>query len=253
MDKEYKRDLLRKFSPYTEVDKLSDEEVDKLYKVWKENFLAWSREFTSCSPVGFSTARPIYHKSTYQREMELISGLPRIPGNNERIHFPNTPEVQKILKDMSNMCCNCRRKLNRELSDEDDAFDSIVLGLYLSSRTRPKPEPLTEQQLEKLSEQMDEKSKHLGERSKEEVREMCRHEIKKCLIELKNLHNTGFLPDSVYKDGMDRLRRWAERNNIEDFENLPYQETEDYIEKDNKKLVDTLSGIFKEAGLRFGD
>ena len=100
---------------------------------------------------------------------------------------------------------------------------------------------------------MAEKSKHLGERSKEEVREMCRHEIKKRLIELKNLHNTGFLPDSVYKDGMDRLRRWAERNNIEDFENLPYQETEDYIEKDNKKLVDTLSGIFKEAGFRFGD
>lgn len=254
MDKEYKRDLLRKFSLYTEVDKLSDEEVDKLYKVWKENLLALSREFPSCSPVGFSTAKPIYYKSTYQREMELISGLPRIPHNNERIHYPKVPEVHKMLEDMSNMCCNCRRKLNRELSDEDDAFDSIVLGLYLSSRTRPKPEPVTEQQLEKFSEQMNEMSENYGKRPIEEVREIYRHQIKESLLILNSLLWYGNISESDYQQGKDRLKKLADEYNIEDFENLPTQQTVDILELERQKegdnLAELFSNILNDAGLR---
>lgn len=247
MDKDYKRDLLRKVYSYMEVDKLSDEEVDELYKNWKENFLQWSRECLLRPPVGFSIANPVFYKTIYQREMELISGLLRIPHKNERIHFPNTPEVQKILKDMSNICCNCRRKLNRESSDENDALDSIAMSLFLSSRTRPESQPLTEEKLQKFSEQMDEMSAHYGERHVEEVRERYRHHIKQSLISLNNLHNVGFLSDSIYKKGKESLRELAEKYKIEDFENLPYQETEDYIEKDNKKLADSLSDIIKEA------
>lgn len=253
MNKEYKRDLLRKFSPHTEINNLSDEEVDKLYKVWKENFLAWSREFTSSPTVGFSTAKPAYYKSSYQREIELISGLPRIPGNNGRIHFPSTPEVKKALKDMSNMCCNCRRKLNRELSDEDDAFDCIVLGLYLSSRTRPKPEPVTEQQLGIFSEQMDEMSENYGKRPIEEVREMCRGHIRRSLIGLNNLYNNGVLLDSDYQQAKERLKKVADEYNIDNFENLPYiEETQDLIQKENEekteRLAEILNGCLEEHG-----
>ena len=247
MDKDYKRDLLRKVYSYMEVDKLSDEEVDELYKNWKENFLEWHRECLLRPPVGFLTANPVFYKTTYQREMELISGLYRTPQKNERIHFPNTPEVQKILKDMSNVCCNCRRKLNRESSDEDDVLDSMAMSLFLSSKTRPESHTLTEQQLEKFSEQMDEMSAHYGERPAEEVRERYRHHIKQGLISLNDLHNVGFLSDSMYQKGKEELKELAEKYKIEDFENLPYQETEDYIEKDNKKLVDSLSDIIKEA------
>nr|DAZ81116.1 MAG TPA: hypothetical protein [Caudoviricetes sp.] len=248
MNKEYKRDLLRKFSPHTEINKLSDEEVDKLYKVWKENFLAWSREFTSSPTVVFSTAKPAYYKSSYQREMELISGLPRIPHNNERIHYPKVPEVQKMLEDMSNMCCNCRRKLNRELSDENDAFDSIVLGLYLSPRTRPKPEPLTEEQLEKFSEQMDEMSEKCGKRPIEEVRGMYRGHIRRSLIGLNNLYNNGVLSDSDYQQAKERLKKVADEYNVDNFENLPYiEETQDLIQKENEEKTERLAEILNDC------
>lgn len=75
-----------------------------------------------------------------------------------------------------------------EFSDENDAFDAIVLGLYLSSRTRSKPEVLTVQQLEKFSEQMDEMSEKCGKRPIEEVREMYRNHIRRSLIGLNNLY-----------------------------------------------------------------
>lgn len=248
MNKEYKRDLLRKFSPHTEINKLSDEEVDKLYKVWKENFLAWSREFTSSPTVGFSTAKPACYKNSYQREMELISGLPRISHNNERIHYPKVPEVQKMLEDMSNMCCNCRRKLNRELSDENDAFDSVVLGLYPSSRTRPKLEPLTEEQLEKFSEQMDEMSEKSGKRPIEEVREMYRGHIRRGLIGLNNLYNNGVLSDSDYQQAKERLKKVADEYNIDNFENLPYiEETQDLIQKENEEKTERLAEILNDC------
>lgn len=248
MNKEYKRDLLRKFSPSTEVDKLSDEEVDKLYKVWKENFLAWSRGFTSSPTVGFSTAKPAYYKNSYQREMELISGLPRSPHNNERIHYPKVPEVQKMLEDMSNTCCNCRRKLNRELSDEDDVYDSIILGLYLSSRTRPKQEPVTEQQLEKFSEQMNEMSENYGKRPIEEVREMYRGHIRRSLIGLNNLYNNGVLSDSDYQQAKERLKKVADEYNVDNFENLPYiEETQDLIQKENEEKTERLAEILNDC------
>lgn len=143
--------------------------------------------------------------------------------------------VQKKLKDMSNMCCNCKRKLNRELWDEDDAFDSIVLGLYLSSRTRLKPETLTEQQLEKFLEQMNEMSENYGKRQIEEIREIYRHKIKKDLILINSWHDLGLISDGEHQHLKDRLKILAERHNIKDFENLPYQETVDILELERQK------------------
>ena len=161
--------------------------------------------------------------------------------------------VQKKLKDMSNMCCNCRRKLNRELSDEDDAFDSIVLGLYLSSRTRPKPETLTEQQLEKFLEQMDEMSENYGKRQIEEIREIYRHKIKKDLILINSRHDLGLISDGEHQHLKDRLKILAERYNIKDFENLPYQETVDILELERQKQELRLAELFNKVREEHGE
>lgn len=157
-------------------------------------------------------------------------------------------KVQKKLKNMPNMCFNCRRKLNRELSDEDDAFDSIVLGLYLSSRTRPKQEPVTEQQLEKILEQMGEMSENYGKRPIEEVREMYRGHIRRSLIGLNNLYNNGVLSDSDYQQAKERLKKVADEYNVDNFENLPYiEETQDLIQKENEEKTERLAEILNDC------
>ena len=140
-----------------------------------------------------------------------------------------------------------------KLSDEDDAFDSIVLGLYLSSRTRPKPAPLTEQQLEKFSEQMDEMSENCGKRPIEEVREIYRHKIKKDLLLIHSWHDLGLISDAKYQLLKDRLKIEAERYNIEDFENLPYQETVDILELERQKQELRLAELFNKVREEHGE
>lgn len=135
-----------------------------------------------------------------------------------------------------------------EFSDENDAFDSIVLGLYLSSRTRPKPEAVTEQQLEKFSEQMDEMSEKCGKRPIEEVREMYRGHIRRSLIGLNNLYNNGVLSDSDYQQAKERLKKVADEYNIDNFENLPYiEETQDLIQKENEEKTERLAEILNDC------
>jgi hypothetical protein len=135
-----------------------------------------------------------------------------------------------------------------EFSDENDAFDSIVLGLYLSSRTRPKPEQVTEQQLEKFSEQMNEMSEKYGKRPIEEVREMYRGHIRRILIGLNNLYNNGVLSDSDYQQAKERLKKVADEYNIDNFENLPYiEETQDLIQKENEEKTERLAEILNDC------
>lgn len=140
-----------------------------------------------------------------------------------------------------------------EFSDENDAFDSIVLGLYLSSRTRPKPEVLTVQQLEKFSEQMDEMSEKCGKRPIEEIREITRQQIKKNLIMINSMHMAGYISDAKYQQLKDRLKIEAERYNIEDFENLPYQETVDILELERQKQELRLAELFNKVREEHGE
>jgi len=135
-----------------------------------------------------------------------------------------------------------------EFSDEDDVYDSIILGLYLSSRTRPKPEPLTEEQLEKFSEQMDEMSEKCGKRPIEEVRDMYRGHIRRSLIGLNNLYNNGVLSDSDYQQAKERLKKVADEYNVDNFENLPYiEETQDLIQKENEEKTERLAKILNDC------
>lgn len=135
-----------------------------------------------------------------------------------------------------------------EFSDENDAFDSIVLGLYLSSRTESKPESVTEQQLLKISEQMDEMSEKCGKRPIEEVREMYRGHIRRNLIGLNNLYNNGVLSDSDYQQAKERLKKVADEYNVDNFENLPYiEETQDLIQKENEEKTERLAEILNDC------
>lgn len=101
---------------------------------------------------------------------------------------------------------------------------------------------------------MKEMSENYGKRPIEEVREIYRHQIKEHLITLNSLYRFGNISDSDYQLCKDRLKKLAEEHNIEDFENLPNQETVDILDLERQKEIDSLaemfSNILNDAGLR---
>lgn len=128
------------------------------------------------------------------------------------------------------------------------------LGFISLSEFQQQVQAVSEAELLKASEQMDQMSENYGKRPIEEVREIYRHQIKESLIILNSLLWYGNISESDYQQGKDRLKKLADEYNIEDFENLPTQQTVDILELERQKEGDNLAEIFSnilnDAGFR---
>lgn len=123
----------------------------------------------------------------------------------------------------------------------------------ISSSELQQEQTVSETELLKASEQMDEMSENYGKRPIEEVREIYRHQIKESLIMLNSLRWFENISESDYQQGKDRLKKLAEEYNIEDFENLPNQETVDILELERQKQELRLAEIFNKVREEHGE
>lgn len=127
------------------------------------------------------------------------------------------------------------------------------LGLISFSEFQQQVQAVSEAELLKASEQMDEMSENYGKRPIEEIREIYRHQIKESLIMLNSLRWFENISESDYQQGKDRLKKLAEEYNIEDFENLPNQETVDILELERQKQELRLAEIFNKVREEHGE
>lgn len=70
---------------------------------------------------------------------------------------------------------------------------------------------------------------------------------------INSMYMAGYISDAKYQQFKDRLKIEAERYNIEDFENLPYQETVDILELERQKQELRLAELFNKVREEHGE